>query len=63
MIVLEPVYGKIEAKAGYLGNELVKISPEYENCRELAEKLKLPLAHIYSAVHVAAAPLLNKFTK
>ncbi len=63
MIVLETVYGKIEAKAGYLGSELVKISPEYENCRELAEKLKLPLAHIYSAVNAAAAPLLNKFTK
>lgn len=59
-IELETEFGKITAKAGYLGKELIKISPEYENCKALADTLKVPVTQIYSAVHAASLPLLKK---
>ncbi|MCM8542504.1 MAG: nickel pincer cofactor biosynthesis protein LarC [Lentisphaeraceae bacterium] len=59
-IELKTEFGKITAKAGYIGEELVKISPEYENCKALSEKLNVPVTQIYSAVHASSLLLLKK---
>lgn len=59
-IELDTVFGKISAKAGIAGNKIIKISPEYENCKALAEQLNVPVTQIYSAVQASALPLLKK---
>lgn len=59
-IELDTEFGKITAKAGYLGKELIKISPEYENCKTLADQFKVPVTQIYSAVHASSLSLLKK---
>jgi pyridinium-3,5-bisthiocarboxylic acid mononucleotide nickel chelatase len=37
---------KIGMNRGYLGRELVKISPEYRDCRQMASKRNIPLKNI-----------------
>ena len=59
-IELDTEFGKITAKAGFIGKELIKISPEYENCQALARQLNVPVTQIYSAVQASALPLLRK---
>jgi uncharacterized protein (DUF111 family) len=39
-------FGKIRVNKGYIGKELVKISPEYNDCREIASKKNIPLRNI-----------------
>ena len=38
--------GKIRMNKGYIGKELVKISPEYNDCRKIASKKNSPLKNI-----------------
>ncbi len=40
-------YGQARAKIGYLNGKAVTYSPEYESCKELAEKTGKPLKEIY----------------
>jgi pyridinium-3,5-bisthiocarboxylic acid mononucleotide nickel chelatase len=40
-------YGSVRVKIGKLEGEIVTVSPEYEDCRKLAEKKNLPLKKIY----------------
>lgn len=37
---------RIEMNRGYMGRELVKISPEYRDCRRIASKRNIPLKNI-----------------
>jgi hypothetical protein len=41
--------GKVEVKLGRLNGEIVQASPEYESCREVAEKNNVPLKDVYAA--------------
>lgn len=59
-IELQTPFGKISAKAGYLGDKLVKVSPEYELCHEAASRANVPISQIYTAVQAASLPLLQK---
>jgi len=43
-------YGKAQVKLGYLGKELKTIAPEYEDCRRLAKKHRLPVQAVYNNV-------------
>jgi pyridinium-3,5-bisthiocarboxylic acid mononucleotide nickel chelatase len=60
VLELDTEFGKINAKAGYLDGKLIKISPEYEFCKNLSLKKNVPVTQIYSAVHAASLPLLLK---
>jgi uncharacterized protein (TIGR00299 family) protein len=42
-------FGQVTVKLGYLNQELVQISPEYEDCARLAELYQVPLAAIFQA--------------
>jgi pyridinium-3,5-bisthiocarboxylic acid mononucleotide nickel chelatase len=57
--VATPV-GTIEVKLIYAGGELLRVTPEFESCRALAEQTALPLPEIYRLATLAAAPLLEK---
>jgi len=57
--VATPV-GTIAVKLIYAGDELLRVTPEFESCRALAEQTALPLPEIYRLATLAAAPLLEK---
>jgi pyridinium-3,5-bisthiocarboxylic acid mononucleotide nickel chelatase len=46
--------GEVAVRLGYDGDELVTASPEYEDCRALAERLGLPLKRVYEEAQAAA---------
>jgi len=54
-VSLETPLGEAEVKLLYSGERLVRISAEYERCRELALKNRLPLPEVYRIVEQAAA--------
>ena len=45
--------GQVEVKLGRLNGEIVQASPEYESCREVAEKNNVPLKDVYAAAQKA----------
>ncbi|MBI4691240.1 MAG: nickel pincer cofactor biosynthesis protein LarC, partial [Nitrospirae bacterium] len=42
--------GRIKFKISKLGSELIKVTPEYEDCRRLAKKLNMPLIDVLKKV-------------
>ena len=38
--------GKIRINKGYIGRELVRVSPEYDDCRKISSKKNIPLKNI-----------------
>jgi pyridinium-3,5-bisthiocarboxylic acid mononucleotide nickel chelatase len=43
-------FGKIRVKESRLGNEILKISPEYEDCKRISKKLNIPLIEIMKKI-------------
>lgn len=43
-------WGSVRMKVSYRGEEIVNVSPEYEDCREIACREGLPLKVIYEQV-------------
>jgi len=52
---VETPWGPADVKLLYSGEELVRVVPEFESCRRLAEQAGRPLPGIYRAVECAAA--------
>ena len=50
---VETPYGPIKVKIAQLGGDKVKISPEYEDCRRLAQEKGVPLREVYKAAEFA----------
>lgn len=50
---VETPWGPVGVKIGMWGDEVLKITPEYEDCRELARRAGLPLREIYSTAVAA----------
>ena len=44
---VETELGPIRLKIGRLGDEVVQVSPEYEDCRSIARKISMPLKRVY----------------
>jgi uncharacterized protein (DUF111 family) len=43
-------YGKVRVKYSKLGKDIVKAVPEYEDCKRIAKKLKMPLVEVMKHV-------------
>ncbi|SER29070.1 hypothetical protein SAMN04487944_102252 [Gracilibacillus ureilyticus] len=43
-------WGKVTIKEGLQNGEVVKASPEYEDCRRIAEEFHVPLKDVYAEV-------------
>lgn len=43
-------YGKVEVKVGSLDGQLLHVSPEYEICKQIARKKKIPIKTVYDTV-------------
>jgi pyridinium-3,5-bisthiocarboxylic acid mononucleotide nickel chelatase len=54
IIDVNTTYGTIAVKLGFLGNQLVQASPEYESCRAAALRLNTPLRLVQDAARTAA---------
>jgi uncharacterized protein (TIGR00299 family) protein len=50
-------YGQVRVKMGLLGDEVVNVAPEYEDCLELARRARVPLKRVLSAAMGAAHQL------
>jgi pyridinium-3,5-bisthiocarboxylic acid mononucleotide nickel chelatase len=46
-------FGDVTIKIGKLDGRILQVSPEFESCKKLAEKEKLPLREIYEAAFAA----------
>lgn len=44
-------YGDVQVKLGYLNNKLIKVTPEYEHCKKIAEKENITLNKIYTEIN------------
>jgi len=51
---VETPYGVVKVKVAKLGNEVVNISPEYEDCRRIALERNVPLKEVMAAAISAA---------
>lgn len=60
MIVIETEYGKVSVKLGKIGDEILKILPEYDDCKRLAEKNNVPIMKIHQAVLKASSAYQRK---
>jgi uncharacterized protein (TIGR00299 family) protein len=50
MIEVETEYGKVSIKLGKIGDEVLKILPEYEDCKRLSVENNVPIMKIHQAV-------------
>jgi uncharacterized protein (TIGR00299 family) protein len=57
---VETSYGNLTVKIGYEGDEIYKISPEYEEIKEAATEYNVPLLEIYSVVQLEARKVLGE---
>lgn len=54
IVTLETSLGEARVKLGRQGGEICTMSPEYEDCRRLAQEHKLPLKEVYEVVREEA---------
>jgi hypothetical protein len=52
--LVETPYGRVRLKLAWLGERLVNVAPEYEDCREIAFHKGVPLKEVISAAMAAA---------
>ncbi|MGL4797524.1 MAG: nickel insertion protein [Paraclostridium sp.] len=44
-------YGNVTVKLGYYDGNLIKATPEYEECKNIAKELNLPLIKVYEDIN------------
>ncbi len=42
-------YGEIETKVGYLGGKAIRVTPEYESCRQASEAAQVSIQTVYAS--------------
>ncbi len=47
---LKTPYGKVQIKVGSLDGEIVHFAPEYDQCRQIARKHKIPIKQVYDTL-------------
>jgi len=52
-------YGKVTVKVGSLDGQVMRFSPEYENCKQIARKKKIPVKVVYDTVLQSAEKKLK----
>lgn len=44
-------YGEIQIKLGYLNGKLIKVTPEYEDCKIMANKENIPIKKVFDEIN------------
>ncbi|MBI3460103.1 nickel pincer cofactor biosynthesis protein LarC, partial [Candidatus Acetothermia bacterium] len=60
IVEVETPYGKVNVKLGLIGDEIINLAPEHEDCRRLAESSGIALKEIYRVAMESASKLLKK---
>jgi uncharacterized protein (TIGR00299 family) protein len=55
MVQVDTAYGRVRIKVARLDDGIVNLSPEYEDCRRLAQETRRPLKEVYAAAQAAAS--------
>lgn len=58
-IAVETRYGTVRVKIARMRGRIVRIAPEYEDCKQRAEEHRVALNEIYQAAEIAAKEMLN----
>jgi len=53
-------FGEIKVKIGKIGDQIKNIAPEYESCKEIAQRQEIPLKDVYDEAKEAARKALFK---
>ena len=48
---LETEYGKVSVKLGYYNGKLIRVTPEYEDCKMIAKKMNIPLNNVINNIN------------
>jgi len=51
---IKTIYGNIRVKIGYLNDEIVSVSPEYEDVAKAAEKSRIPIKLVYDEAKITS---------
>ncbi len=43
-------FGQVKVKISQLGDDVFRVNPEYEDCKKIARKFKIPLADVFKAL-------------
>jgi uncharacterized protein (DUF111 family) len=54
------LYGKVRVKVGALDGEVLSAAPEFEDCRRLATRARVPAREVLAAAAAAARALLPR---
>ena len=57
---VETVYGLVNVKIGFKGERVYKVTPEFEDAKEIALKNNIPLRKVYSEVNHSAKQLIKE---
>jgi len=50
-------YGEVNVKCAFLNGKIINVAPEYEECKEIATKLKIPLIDVMDSAKCAGLGL------
>lgn len=53
---IETEYGKVTVKLGYYNGKLIRVTPEYEDCKKIAKERNIPLISLLNNINY----LINK---
>ena len=59
VISLSSPWGKVKVKVGKMGDKILQISPEYEDCKRIAGEKGIPLKTVYGEISNLAAKKLR----
>ena len=60
IVLTKTRFGEIKVKIGKIGNQITNIAPEYESCKEIAVKQRIPLKDVYDEAKEAARKALSE---
>ncbi|SHK52583.1 hypothetical protein SAMN02744037_02527 [Tepidibacter formicigenes DSM 15518] len=61
IVKIKTKYGNISIKFAYYKGKILKYSPEYEECKVIAENFKLPLKTVYEDITCTVNKYLESF--
>lgn len=48
---IETEFGEVNIKLGYYDDKLVKVTPEYEDCKNISEKYNISILNVYNKIN------------
>ena len=58
-IEVDTGYGKVKVKLGYYNNKLIKLKPEYEQCKLISKTLNIELREVYNEINKSINEKIN----